>query len=510
MICGGGTILCNGACKDPNIDFNNCGMCGVVCGMGGGCAAGKCTCPGAMGLACNGVCTDAAVDVNNCGKCGTVCALKKCVSGVCATVSALAKGGTGFNHSAALMSDATVQIWGYNSDGQLGDNTLVNATRPKVVPGLNAVAQVVTGGYFTCARLVAGTIKCWGDNIYGGLGDNSITDRLVPTDVQAVGGGGTLSNVVEIAAGAYFACARINDGTVKCWGDNLYGQIGDGSTTDRRLPTAVLNVANAVELSAGIYHACARLMDNTVKCWGYNTYGQLGDNSTTSRSTPVVALNVTNTTQITCGSNHTCVLLNGGTAQCWGVNSNGGLGDGTTNQRNTAAYVLVAPGGAQLSGVAEITAGYYNTCARMNDNSARCWGYNVDGELADGTTTNRLSPCERAGDAGRRQPRRHQPAHQWQVPPLRHCQRRRDGVGLQPLRRARRRHHHPPAVPGGHAVLIPFPHVVVDGVVTSTITINDHVIVRSHQRTSTRRKARWVVMGRGGIVGASGEGEGEL
>jgi hypothetical protein len=144
----------------------------------------------------------------------------------------------------------------------------------------------------------------------------------------------------HISAGGSHTCALAASGTIKCWGNNTSGQLGDGTTTNSSTPVTVSGITNATSISAGYHHTCALLAGGTIKCWGYNFYGQLGDGTTTNSSTPVAVTGITNGTAISAGALHTCALLAGGTLKCWGYNSSGQLGDGTTTNSSTPATVL--------------------------------------------------------------------------------------------------------------------------------------------------------------------------
>ncbi|HMA91119.1 MAG TPA: chromosome condensation regulator RCC1, partial [Polyangiaceae bacterium] len=212
--------------------------------------------------------------------------------------------------------------------------TTTDRLTPVAVTGLTGVAQIAVGYHHTCARLTDGTVKCWGN---GGLGDGTTTQRLTPVAVTG------LTGAVEIATRSAHTCALLTGGTVKCWGGNVYGQLGDGTTTTPRLtPVAATGLTGVAEISAGQGHTCARLTDGTVKCWGHNELGQLGYGATTYvQMTPVAVTGLTGAAEISAGYYyHTCARLTDRTVKCWGTNSTGQLGDGTTTQRTTPTVVV--------------------------------------------------------------------------------------------------------------------------------------------------------------------------
>ena len=185
-------------------------------------------------------------------------------------------------HTCAITTGGGLKCWGYNYYGQLGDGTTNSSSTPVDVAGLSqGVTAIAAGEGHTCA-LVSGGVKCWGNNWYGQLGDGTITQRSIPVDVVGLG-----SSMDAIAAGGGHTCALGSGGGVKCWGDNGYGQLGDGTTTDSSTPVDVVGLSSGVTaIAAGGGHTCA-LVSGGVKCWGDNGYGQLGDGTTTDSSTPV-------------------------------------------------------------------------------------------------------------------------------------------------------------------------------------------------------------------------------
>ena len=160
---------------------------------------------------------------------------------------------------------------------QLGDGTTTQRTTPTQTSSLGTdrtAVAITAGDYHTCAILDDGSVSCWGYNSYGQLGDGTTTQRTTPTQTSSLG---TDRTAVAITAGDYHTCAILDDGSVSCWGYNDYGQLGDGTTTDRNTPTQTSSLGTdrtAVAISAGRYHTCAILDDGSVSCWGYNNYGQ--------------------------------------------------------------------------------------------------------------------------------------------------------------------------------------------------------------------------------------------
>ena len=282
---------------------------------------------------------------------------------------------------------------------------IVNCTfsnRPTLTP-LTEVAQISAGSHHTCVRLTNGQARCWGQNTYGQLGDGTTTDRSQAVVVVNPEGTGPLTDVAEISAGSDHTCVRLTNGQARCWGQNTYGQLGDGTTTDRDQAVSVSNsegtgpLADVAEISAGGLHTCTRRANGQARCWGRNSYGQLGDGTITDRLRPVAVSNTTGTgaltdvAEISAGGLHTCAPLTNGQARCWGRNSNGQLGDGATTGRRRPVTVLNTTGTGPIVGVGEIAASRDHTCARLT-RQVRCWGNNAWGKLGDGTLVDSTLP----------------------------------------------------------------------------------------------------------------------
>ncbi|HQY63467.1 MAG: hypothetical protein IPQ09_07830 [Myxococcales bacterium] len=204
------------------------------------------------------------------------------LGGVATAVSA----GDGF--SCALLDGGAVKCWGGNNRGQLGDTTTTQRNTPVAVSGLSgAVVALSSGGSHTCALLADDTVQCWGWNNSGELGDGTRAQRT--SAVALVGLGGTPR---AVSAGVSHTCARLSDGAIKCWGGNTFGSLGDGTATQQLTPVSVSSLGGTpIALSAGqsnIFHSCAALGDGTVKCWGDNGSGQVGDGTSTRRLVPTL------------------------------------------------------------------------------------------------------------------------------------------------------------------------------------------------------------------------------
>ncbi|MCZ6688290.1 MAG: hypothetical protein O7H41_01680 [Planctomycetota bacterium] len=321
----------------------------------------------------------------------------------------------GFYHTVALLGDGTLRTWGYNEFGQLGHGTTTNTLTPVPVVDpfdptglLSGVTGVAAGIYHTAALLGDGTVRSWGHNSSGQLGDGTIAHSLVPVQVvDRSDPTGFLTSVSAVAVGWHQTVALLGDGTVRAWGYNYYGVLGDGTITDSFTPVQVVDpsdptgfLTGVTAVAAGATHTVALLGDGTLRAWGYNYYGMLGDGTITDSFTPVQVVDPSDSTGLLTGVTavaalglHTVALLGDGTVRAWGHNLYGQLGDGTTVDVRTPVQVVdPSDPTAFLTRVTAVAAGCYFTVALLGDDTVRGWGYNEYGQLGDGTFTDRSTP----------------------------------------------------------------------------------------------------------------------
>ena len=319
------------------------------------------------------------------------------------------------------LANGNLKCWGYNHQGAVGDDTYWDRPTPMQVNGLTSgVTAASAGSGFVCA-IASGTVKCWGDNRAGQLGNDLALLQALPADVAGLGGSASL-----IAAGFEHVCA-LAGGSVKCWGLNANGQLGAGSALNQSpVPLTVTNLPAGIQaLVGGGAHTCALTTAGSVKCWGYNYFGQLGNSSNADAGQPVDVTGLASgVTALAAGYEHTCALVNGG-VQCWGLNytnkpvpvpgltsgvtalvsgsahlcaihngvmvcwgdnQGGQLGNGSLSDSATPVVVTGLPGT-----VTAIGAGGGDTCALVNA-QLYCWGGDDSGQLGRGTMTRTSVP----------------------------------------------------------------------------------------------------------------------
>ena len=229
---------------------------------------------------------------------------------------------------------------------------------------------ISTGEAHTCEVKNGGRVWCWGYNSYGQLGDGTVSDRSTPTKVVG------LTDVAVISGGLWHTCAAKTDGSAWCWGRNNYGQLGDGTTTARHTPIQVSGLSNVAWISGGRYHTCVVRTDSTAWCWGRNYFGQLGDGTNDRSIIPIQVDGLSDAVEISSGTWHTCAKKIDGTAWCWGYNWDGTLGDGTNEHKNTPVQIF--------EDVNKITGGGFHTCAVKSNGTPWCWGWNKHGQVGNG------------------------------------------------------------------------------------------------------------------------------
>lgn len=293
------------------------------------------------------------------------------------------------SNTASIKNDGTLWVWGLNNVGQLGDGTTTSRISPVAVAGGGVTwCAVSVGACHMMALKTDGTLWTWGLNSCGQLGDGTTTNRSSPGTVA--GGGNTWR---DISAGEGSSFAVKTDGTLWTWGCNGVGDLGIGTSgvgTGRSSPgTTIGGGTNWSKVSKTRMSALALKTDGTLWTWGFNFYGELGDGTTTNRSSPgTVAGGGLTWCQIATGINHSMAIKTDNTLWTWGRNTHGRLGDGTTTCRSSPG--TVAGGGTTWSKVSGFG---YSTVALKTDGSLWTWGYNArGGQLGDGTTTNRSSP----------------------------------------------------------------------------------------------------------------------
>ena len=301
----------------------------------------------------------------------------------------------GNDHTCAVLDNYDMKCWGSGSGGKLGTGSSTTALLPTLVtfntPSSMDFAKVSANDRNTCAVLTNGSAACWGDG-HNNLFPSGNTIAMHPELIDSFGQAG---NATQISVGYDFACVLLDTGNVSCWGNNNYGQIGDGTTTKRTSPTPVDNLninSSAVRIGAGFHHACTLLSNGSVLCWGYGHHGKLGSGSTQNIPNPTFVsdfgLNRT-AIDLSVSSSGACVVLNDSTISCWGDNAQGRLGDGSFTASTTPVNLQNFTHGLKVKRVFTTSE---STCAMFDDASMRCWGQNVLGQLGDGTTTNRNLP----------------------------------------------------------------------------------------------------------------------
>lgn len=303
-------------------------------------------------------------------------------------------------HSCATTASGGIKCWGSASYGQLGNGVVDsssagNFASPVAVTGITSGATVVAAGFgdHTCA-IISGAVRCWGSNEYGqlGTGATSTTPRSTPAAAVNLGSGFTAT---ALAIGEFHTCALSSAGAVRCWGRNDYGQLGHNmmSVTESATPVTPVGLTSGVRaIGAGRWHSCATLSSGGVKCWGSNLYGQIGNGSMGNglhQPTDVMNLASVVGVSIAGSEKHTCVATSTGTVRCWGGNYDGELGNGQMGFNVDSAVPVSVMNIA--SGATQITCGYGFSCATVSG-GVRCWGSNLNYVLGNNSSPSAVEP----------------------------------------------------------------------------------------------------------------------
>lgn len=307
-----------------------------------------------------------------------------------------AKLAAGAGHTCLVTPEGALKCWGHNGFGQLGngESPLIPLENSPVVGGVELsdwgmtevselqgdILAITAGAYHTCVLTRAGGVKCWGQNAYGQLGDGTTIDRNRPVDVQ-----GLISGVAAVTAGAAHTCVLMDSGGVKCWGQNN-GLLGNGKTADSITPVDVIGLSNNItQVHAGWVFTCALTTDGDLFCWGDGSYGRFGDGSSLIYGEPIKVDGLPDEViTLAAGQYHLCALLKTDEVICWGALS--------SDQEYTSLKPLVVSG--LTTEIVKLVAGGGHTCGLTVDGGVKCWGDNYFGQLGDGTNLSSFLPVD--------------------------------------------------------------------------------------------------------------------
>ena len=260
-------------------------------------------------------------------------------------------------------------FWLARRDANSSDGTVdTPASASSNAAGGLGAKMVTAGPLHACALLPDATVHCWGNNMNGQLGDGTTQGHPIPVKVQ------NLSGVHSIAAGSSFTCAVLEDGVVRCWGDNQQGQLGDGTKMSRLQPETVLDLTGVIDISPGFWHTCAVVRDRSVRCWGSNDFGGLGGAPAGLRPSAVPSLQTVRLVSV--NVQQSCALLISGAVTCWGA------------LRRKPSNV------PELTDAVAISVGASSACVVVRAGGVRCWGKNEAGQLGNGTSSPAANPVD--------------------------------------------------------------------------------------------------------------------
>jgi alpha-tubulin suppressor-like RCC1 family protein len=292
----------------------------------------------------------------------------------------------GGRHSLVICADSTVQAWGYNAYGQLGNGNIEHQHSGTTVVGLNGITQVAGGLFHSLFVKSDGTVWSCGRNPFGNLGDGTITDKSTPIQILS------LTNIIQVAGGGEHSLFLKNDSTVWACGRNHSGQLGDGTNISKHTPVQVRGLSGVIQVSAGAEFSLFLTANGSVWACGHNGFGQYGNGTNTSSSVPIPVQGLTDVIQLSAGEWHSLFVKSDGTAWSSGRNQYGQLGDGTVWNNNNATRI------STLSGITQVEAGGIHSLFLQNDGTVWSCGLNSggnnDGQLGDGTSVDRHSPVQ--------------------------------------------------------------------------------------------------------------------
>lgn len=288
-----------------------------------------------------------------------------------------------------LVNDTTFYfiITAVNAGGESAPSNVVSA-----MPSSTAAVALATGGNHTCVLISSGSVKCWGANFSGQLGNGAMGSPTLatsqPADVI------TITTAVGISAGRSHTCALLEDNRISCWGENKVGQLGNGGNDSSATPIPVSNINNAISIHSGDDFSCAQLLDATLSCWGSNKFDQLGVGADSTGTVPKVVSGIKRNTMIATGYNHVCADsqstdIADRKVKCWGKNASGQLGI------NSLRNAVVLPetvrdfqtqSGTTTDQAIALAGGAEHTCVIISEGSVNCFGSSETGQIGNSTS----------------------------------------------------------------------------------------------------------------------------